>query len=214
MAAGKGEAAVGTPSRACAKARCRRRPPFLADSTLALIAWHTTVRAVRGCFFLDLRRIILDDSPSPTGRVQAMLRSAVAAFLMMAQAAGSLPCCCTASRLPATARPSTPNLPACCHKASAPEQRLPQESPGKPQPGRPPCPCRQAPSGNSAIALGTEAGKHFQQRQLSQAPAGMVSLFVLDGSLPTSGSLRLDAASALPFLTTDDILHALHILRC
>jgi hypothetical protein len=151
-----------------------------------------------------------------------MFRIAVATYLMMAQAAGSLLCCCTASRLAAlpslpaaaTAGQSAPNLPTCCHKTSAGERRLPQKSPGKPQPGRPGCPCQQDDPGKSAITLGTEAGKHLQQRPLSHAPVGVLSCFVPDCPLLTAGSPRFHGTSVLPFLTTDDILHALHILRC
>jgi hypothetical protein len=154
-----------------------------------------------------------------------VFRTVVVTCLVVAQAAGFLPCCCTMSRLAATpsrraagvAEQPDSNLPACCHhKTRAPQpEPTPQDGPGKSLPGRPGCPCRQDGSGNAAVALAPEAAKQLQQRQLSLEP--VAALFSLPPACPMPAAARsqaLGGAHALPFLTADDILRAFHILRC
>jgi hypothetical protein len=151
-----------------------------------------------------------------------MFRIAVVTYLMVAQVAGSLVCCCTvrpratspARAADAPAQQPAPDLPACCRKHLAQEQRhLPQDRPGKPQPGRPGCPCRQQAPGNAAVFFGSEATQHLQ-RDLSQGPVAVLPFLTDSCHSAAASSLGLGEAHALPFLTADDILDRLHILRC
>jgi hypothetical protein len=153
-----------------------------------------------------------------------MVRIAVVTYLMMAQVAGSLVCCCTMAcpaaspghLAEARAHLSPPaDPPCCCHKDKGEQRGIP-DSPVKSNPGGRGCPCQRDPAKNAAVlSLDSGTGKPFQQRQLWQEAVDVLAFW--PPACPHTSDARLPAvceANALPFLTTGDILRALHILRC
>jgi hypothetical protein len=153
-----------------------------------------------------------------------MVRIAVVTYLMVAQAAGSLVCCCTVARQAASPvrladvkahQPPSADPPCCCHKDKGEQRGIP-DSPVKSNPGGRGCPCQRGPAKNAAVlSLDSGTGKPFQQRQLLQGAVDVLAFG--PPACPHASDARLPAvceANALPFLTADDILRALHILRC
>ncbi len=152
-----------------------------------------------------------------------MVRIGLSLYLMLAAAAGPWFCCCTTERLAALfASPAKRTSQAgCCgdHQANKGPQkhRTPEQRPGdQDRPGRPSCPCQEDGSRQVTLAApDSEAAKQLQSRYSLQ---GLVELMPLaltapclsaEGDPPTSGE-----GVRLPFLSSQDILRALHILRC
>lgn len=148
-----------------------------------------------------------------------MSRITVAAYLMVVTAAGPWACCCTATRLSALLRHATtsrshsaPPSRACCGHHGHPGGT----SKDRQAPERPRCPCREQSFGSAeALRPTAEAADQLQHRHLSSVPFGIPELLTAGPRPPHSeGALDRPGLSALPFLTTDDLLRALHILRC
>jgi hypothetical protein len=147
-----------------------------------------------------------------------MFRVAVATYLMLVQFAGPLLCCCSTPR----AAPSAAQAPAaqpspsghsCCGSHATKADR--QHAPAGPQPcERRDCPCQQGSDRLAVLpAQAAEAVKQLQQRDVAPVLLAPSALSV-DGC-PLPGALQAsEAPRAFPFLTADDILRALHILRC
>jgi hypothetical protein len=153
-----------------------------------------------------------------------MVRIGLSLYLMLAAAAGPWLCCCTTERLAARfafpTKQSSHN--GCCgdHQTAKGSQkhRTPEQSPSdEDQPGCPSCPCQEEGARLAVLASldSSEVAKEFQSRHIPQGLVGLVPLvptahcLSADGDPETSGE-----AVRLPFLSAQDILHALHILRC
>ena len=151
-----------------------------------------------------------------------MVRVIGATCLMIVQLAGPLLCCCMTPRPAVSAlhrSAAGPEvLPAsdhsCCDHHTSKDDR---QTPNAPQsPDRPGCPCKQDTAQTAgALATDSDSVKQVQLRQLPQ------DLAVAPSALPAdvaSSSVGICAAprerQALPFLSADDILNVLHILRC
>ena len=145
-----------------------------------------------------------------------MFRVAVATVLMLLQLAGPLACCCVSGHLTATLSRSSDTLgshkakatPSCCgHRAPA-EQNQPAPADHRPN-ERPSCPCCEHSSKVAIVPADTEAPQ-LQLNPLSSAlPADTAD------RLPALPDYRSAAEHVLlPFVTADDLLRSLHILRC
>jgi hypothetical protein len=146
-----------------------------------------------------------------------MFRVAATACMMLAQLAGPLLCCCSTSRaaaaVPARTEKPAPAARSCC--GERPEAPEPQKAPEEQQPARlPHCPCQQA--------LAQTAGLRSQENEAAQrlqddrpCPDHLAPPMTSD--VRRLLDLALGATpnrTALPFLTADDLLRVLHILRC
>lgn len=150
-----------------------------------------------------------------------MIRIVAVALLMLVQLAGPSVCCCAFGRLPTPAPgvPSsvtssvTPSGHECCghHSPKSADEHGPK-TPKSPDDS--PCPCQQG-SGKAGAVLtsdsdATKVLRHFSEDQFT----------VLSYLVPVAGISLARPAQLMPnavgsrFLTTDDILHACHILRC
>lgn len=152
-----------------------------------------------------------------------MVRVGLCLYLMFATVAGPLFCCCTLG--PSAARPDRPakqesRAHGCCqhHTTTVPQDQTHQSSPEqrhRPADG-PSCPCRQDGSRQAVLtSLDSEVTWQLQSRQAFQA------LVTASAILPATACLSPDrdfppseVGGAWPFLTAQDILCALHILRC
>jgi hypothetical protein len=148
-----------------------------------------------------------------------MMRVVVCGYLMIMQLAGPLACCCAATRVAtpvsasATADDSEPAPVHCCCQDCQPVKDAPNEPSDKPpSPEQPRCPCQQAPL-RAAIALSSDSGKQLQ-RELSSEPVAILSFLPADPHLNPGMACTAPTGCVLPFLTTADLLHVLHILRC
>jgi hypothetical protein len=151
-----------------------------------------------------------------------MVRIGLSLYLMLVAAAGPWLCCCKTQRLLApllTFPPKESSHAGCCgdHQAAKHSQKhgTPEQRSGdQEQPGRPSCPCQEDGS-RQLVAVDPEMGRQVQSRYSLQGQ--IEPLFALptllslspdgDRQLPSKGEIR-------PFLTAQDILCALHILRC
>ncbi len=151
-----------------------------------------------------------------------MLRIAVATYLMLVTVAGPWLCCCSPARLsalfskPSTETSSAPARPPCCsHHADPCPENDPGSTPAQPQPTRAPCPCQDRPDGSALVSPPLSEETRQILADDSEAPGDLFSLPAFHHELVLGFRLPVARApDALPFLTTDDILHALHILRC
>jgi hypothetical protein len=158
-----------------------------------------------------------------------MFRIGLSIYLMLATLPGPWLCCCSpehlllAIRQRFSAQPQQPSPhhqhDACCHKqparAGKPQPACPQHSGNNRRPDQP-CPYRDCGSWPTVLfSGGSEAGKHPLLRHASfvsllffQAPAPPLVLATLPGFAGSGPPVDL------PFLTTGDLLHRLHMLRC
>jgi hypothetical protein len=155
-----------------------------------------------------------------------MVRVGVCIYLMLTTLAGPGLCCCTVMRsarevapaLRAERRPpaSPSHRGCCCHRDTAtPNEPLPDR--GVPKPGSPgrPCPCRQGQS--NPVPLPTPSSQLAPESlaaHASQPLPGPAPALPAAGLLSGEGLCTLGTAHDLPFLTAQDVLHTLHILRC
>lgn len=150
-----------------------------------------------------------------------MVRIGLSLYLMLAAVAGPWLCCCTSERLAALFASPTKQSShdGCCgnHQTAKHSQKhrtSEQRSGDQEQPNRPPCPCQEDGS-RQVVALNPELGKQVQSRYSVQGQAeplfALPTLLCLssdgDRKVPSKGEI-------LPFLTAQDILCTLHILRC
>jgi hypothetical protein len=151
-----------------------------------------------------------------------MFRAAVMTCLMLVQLAGPLLCCCTTSRAAASPGPASPAQPdrplggkhSCCGGHAGDTSPRPAPESPKPADDRRDCPCPQSPARTAAVLSAfSEVTEQLQERQPHRAHLVLLSV---------TPAARTDHRSFLPpgecpssfFLTADDILRALHILRC
>lgn len=147
-----------------------------------------------------------------------MFRIGLSVYLMLVTLAGQSLCCCQLSRLSAPfttwmrndkTKAANSNHSCCRHGAPVKDSQRPAPSDG------PSCPCQGTCAQTPALTLLEAEGA----RQLDRDQNAQVAL-LLDGvSLPTlvmpSADLILTSSTlSSPFVTEQDILFSLHILRC
>src|SRR5687767_12392111 len=163
---------------------------------------------------------------------RVMLRGVLAIYLAFQSAVGPCAGCCLAARLLASAShcPTTSDCPpasscGCCSPVNtasggcqrcAPTGQQPAAPSRCPAPGPscPSCPCDEPSTCCGALIVKAEQSGLSLLRWLLDAAPGPAWL---DGSAaPAAPALVADArtAPALPFLSTSDLLHAHHRLRC
>lgn len=150
-----------------------------------------------------------------------MVRIGLSLYLMLAVVAGPSFCCCSieclAALFAASKSPISEGTRCCSHGqqvAKYPHRSAGQQHPDKDEhPGHPSCPCQGHGLGDTTLAsLDSELGHQLQLRQaLDVSP--LLLLFVTT-SLGLSPKNAVPAPGNLPFLSTEDILCTLHILRC
>jgi hypothetical protein len=161
-----------------------------------------------------------------------MVRIGVSIYLMLIAFAGPWFCCCTPAHVSdlltalrprqeqAPEEPPPAPSPQCrCgqHKPAAPSGKQPQKHEPKPaerEDGRP-CPCQEQRS-QSAQVVALDRGPELPSpRSPLQVHALDSAPFLAPGQLlPPDAAETLPGASALPFLTAQDLLRSLHRLRC
>lgn len=145
-----------------------------------------------------------------------MLRALLVAHLIVGTLTAPRPCPC--STPPAGTTTSVPAQAAglracgCCGGNLRPTDSTPRAT-GQPRPERPSDPCQ------CGVAVAAVLRPMFR----SQFPGGPCDLGILGFVGPVFGFLPLPSASAggaahanpgSPFVTTDDLLHVFHNLRC
>jgi hypothetical protein len=148
-----------------------------------------------------------------------MFRVAAATYLMLAQLAGPLLCCCSLLRAappvapaPSSDQPAPVGSSCCGGHVARPAQK---DAPQRPQPpDRRDCPCQQGPSRTTPYL----SDQPEALKLLSERPEGLLYLASPILSSPCrvgqAAFLSHPEGMALPFLSADDILRAHHILRC
>jgi hypothetical protein len=149
-----------------------------------------------------------------------MVRLGLVTYLALVTVAGPWLCCCTTARLiaslekPCHKDEEHPLARAnCCRRPSTPQRdRSPRD---EQQPGSPQCPCKQ---GQSEVVLSIPELNGDTLQQLLLFPSESTFLPLPAGGrpiLPFSGIRPLPGDSwPLPFLSAEDILFSLHMLRC
>jgi hypothetical protein len=148
-----------------------------------------------------------------------MLR-VVVAYLMIVMAAGPWLCCCTATRLtarllsPAGQSARLPVVP-CCQSSKADEGQPASTSQSScPQaPATPDCPCKQG-SSNEVAALPIGGDEFGGTSDRLAAGAWLLAPCQHAHLVPEVASPAGADGISLPFLSTHDLLHILHIMRC
>jgi len=151
-----------------------------------------------------------------------MIRLAVALYLMVVTAAGPWLCCCTFTRLASRAVPEpsshkSPPPPQPCSCCQHPHQ---QESPDPAEqtphrPLSPDCPCKQGAT-CEAQALPQAPRESLDNPLRASGWTDWQSVFQQPSvfALPAPWPVPVGDRSVVPFLSADDLLHLLHILRC
>lgn len=153
-----------------------------------------------------------------------MVRIGLSVYLMLATLAGPSLCCCTSTRLVASllhAREAGQPKPSCCqhHRPGGAgdqhtdRKKSPQDHE---QPEHPTCPCQENRFEPVALLSPDPASaKQVQSRSLCSSLTDVI------GMLPVTALLSVESTPPIPrerlalsFVTTHDLLHALHMLRC
>lgn len=151
-----------------------------------------------------------------------MLRIGLTLYLMLAMLAGSALCCCMAEQLRAvfarTSKQGT-RAPCCNHQESTrpSQQRALQQCPDKKDHSdRSECPCQGHRCQETALAaLESSPAKQFQSRLSLLGPTELLAALPFALAVSSERECRPPKESMpLPFLTAQDILRTLHMLRC
>jgi hypothetical protein len=142
-----------------------------------------------------------------------MVRIALAAWYVVAAVLVPKVCCCAfhpsaqANPHPAKAVVQV-RAPACPHCKTSDEP--PSDAP-KPAPGQPHCPCKDHPHEAPAAVVSAPTAQWLGGPTVLAAPLGSDRSTATDlvSDQRTTTTVRTG-----PFLTTDDLLRAFHILRC
>ncbi len=154
-----------------------------------------------------------------------MFRVGLITYLMLATLTGSSLCCCTATQLASlfsrAELPGKAPQPSCCHYRSAPEggsqDHIAKKHSGKSEhPKAPSCPCKHQPAEPVlAFPPDTLSAKMLRTNALPQDCVEFLAFLPAADLAVTSGGLSGgEEPSTFPHLTGQDILRALHILRC
>jgi hypothetical protein len=153
-----------------------------------------------------------------------MFRTGISIYLAIMTLAGPWLCCCSAAHL-ANPKPVAPTastgsgaddeLPACCrHRHAARPEQTPGDHPHRGGPAGPRCPCGKDPN-RTAPALDTESARQLRPTPAALSPTDVVALLPALHTAPAEGIAPVPRERrALPFLTADDLLRVLHLLRC
>jgi hypothetical protein len=155
-----------------------------------------------------------------------MIRWVLCTYLGLVMLAGPALCCCTTRSLTArlmegsgsTETPQAEGGRSCCHcQVTAPRHQEQRRGPGKPEcPARPSCPCKEQGSHATPLRAGDSgASLPWLIKHSLQGPAFPLPMPAPAAALsPWCGPGAAGEATVLPFLTAQDLLHTLHILRC
>jgi len=135
-----------------------------------------------------------------------MLRRIMAAYLVLATAAGPALCCCALPGLFTRHEAPTEAPPPCCCSRNGEGQQPP--APSGENPGKGGCPCRHGGPGPSL--LGEPAGSPQPPSACPWPAPSLAATF--DAGLAASGPATSSAAQ--PARTARDSLHIRHRLRC
>jgi hypothetical protein len=151
-----------------------------------------------------------------------MLRAGLSIYLAVMTLAAPWLCCCTAARAsackPAASAASADaddSLPACCrHRHAGRHEQAPADRPHRDGPGGPGCPCGKDPN-RTAPALDSESARQLRPAPAAPNPTDAVPPLPTPLTAPADGVAPVPRERrALPFLTADDLLRVLHLLRC
>jgi hypothetical protein len=155
-----------------------------------------------------------------------MFRIGLALYLVLVMAVGPALCCCTTQHIVANlagagggkkAQQGSGQHACCHHQTSGSQHRERPQGSGSPgQPAPSPCPCNEQGSHFMPL-LADDAGaaQQFQAKQLLHGTCQFLPILPESLQLLLSGILgAFDEATALPFLTAQDILYTFHMLRC
>jgi hypothetical protein len=154
-----------------------------------------------------------------------MFRVGVSLYLMLTTLAGPWLCCCTSIRLLSAATPASRaeggDLPcvvhSCCHNRTdtARHKNSERQPPKKtPSPDKS-CPCRQGHLNVASLPSQTsQLAQNLLDALSSVSLFGAPSAQVAAGPLQGPDLCTLSTGWDHPFLTTQDLLRTLHILRC
>jgi hypothetical protein len=155
-----------------------------------------------------------------SGDNRIMVRLALSTYLVFSTLLGQWLCCCTlphalplaAAREASPARPAPHHSSCCCHHEQNAEDRHPAaDEPARPRhPERRPCPCRESKA-NQVAWLSTDSQSDPSSLGLADSvPAPRHATEPARASAATANPQR----SGLLFMTAQDLLHVLQILRC
>lgn len=131
-----------------------------------------------------------------------MLRIGLVTYLMLSIAAGPWFCCCTAVRLLSSFAPSVAQASPrkCCCQRNASDTRQPAAKAHE----KSPCHCQEK---SPPVLAPSESKPVHSLAGADTAPAAMEQVFCRP-----AGEMR--EQSPMPFVTANDLLRCLHILRC
>jgi hypothetical protein len=153
-----------------------------------------------------------------------MFRTGLSLYLAVMTLAGPWLCCCSAARA-ANRQPAVPfasadadaddELPACCRQRHAGRHdQAPADRPHRGDPAGPGCPCSKDPN-RAAPALDSESDRQFRPAPAAPNPIDAALALPALLAVPADGVAPVPRErQALPFLTVDDLLRAMHLLRC
>jgi hypothetical protein len=153
--------------------------------------------------------------------VRHMVRVALTLYLMLSTVAAPLLCCCAAEHHTGHITPSSTGAArhhSCCqqHYRSGQQEQAPEgKSDQDSRPGRSPCPCKDQNAQFVPLLSSPPEGAEQSPGQPLQAWRHLFLSLPATVQLSGFGSpLMPRQATGLPFLTAQDFLRALHILRC
>jgi hypothetical protein len=146
-----------------------------------------------------------------------MSRAILSLTLVFATLAGPCFCCCADTRMPTAHPPARPALPSCCHHPK-PENAPPADESSSPRPTHSDpasCPCRGARTGTTPLAVaGPQDPDQAGLRFLTQELAFPGPTLLAPPDLDTTPLLTDHDGPSDPFVTTAQLLRAMHLLRC
>ena len=154
-----------------------------------------------------------------------MVRIALSLYLMASAAAGPWLCCCTVQRVVALFTPPAKNAPSdsggCCARKQPGSDHQKNDTPAhrsgdREQPGHPSCPCQD--EGSHPVSVASLDSESVQQLQLRYSSEVSLLFLSVTPMLPGLTAARAGQACrdgvTMPFLSAQDILYTLHMLRC
>lgn len=151
-----------------------------------------------------------------------MVRIGLCVYLMLAAVAGPSLCCCTIVRLADLL--AVPMKGVCSSHCCATRRDAPGQKPQKPKKHHPgksggsggnSCPCRERARQQTPLVSLDSGPKVFQSQRFPQDSAEVLSF--VPAVIPLSPEINPNAPGKtvlLPFVTSEDLLCAHHILRC
>ena len=151
-----------------------------------------------------------------------MVRVVFTTYLMFMTLAGPWLCCCKTVPTAAPcscadsscAQRQTSTHSGCCgeHKHGESDRHAPSEAPGIPR--TPPCPCQDDPTRTAVVSPTSDMSEQLQRGTLSQELTGFACPLFAERTQAVDVASALGDRQPLPFVSGQDLLHLLHILRC